>query len=228
MQKQKIDCIYYLVLQNTYENIEVALYEKDKFLQKEQLNKIDACKNLILLLDSICKNNNVGINDLSFLGINKGPGPFTTLRVVITTANAINFATKIPLIGIDGLQALLNEKQDKNYSVNIAMLNAYNNDVYFAIKTEFNVDEGCMNIQKLLTKIKDEFSDNKIRFIGNGSILFENEIKKLFGGNVFISKTNLKTSSIEQIAKESYKNWKENKNLINQIIPLYLKGPINK
>ncbi len=45
--------------------------------------------------------------DLAFIAAHQGPAPFTTLRVCLTTVNGFAFATGMPLIGINGLQELV-------------------------------------------------------------------------------------------------------------------------
>lgn len=225
MQKQKITPTTYLVLQNTYDCIEVALYKDLEILEKKVVDKFSASKNLIPEIDSILKRNNLTIENLSFIGVNEGPGPFTTLRIVISTANALNYATNIPLIGINGLDAIIKEYQNVTWPVTAVLLNAFNKDVYYAIQYNEKIEIGWKNIDEFLLYLKDKFKESKIRFIGNGVNLYKDNIQKIFTQNILLEE-NISQPSIEQIAKMVYQKWIESKEITNQILPLYLKEAI--
>src|SRR5688572_29545137 len=95
----------FLALQNTYHLIEVAVCNEDSIIESVTIDKVHASKELLPIINKLLMRHNFTLQSLSFLTINQGPGPFTTLRVVITTANGISFATGLPLIGVDGLIA---------------------------------------------------------------------------------------------------------------------------
>jgi len=124
---------YFLALQHTYQGIELGLFDDAQTIQITHDDKKKASKNIILLVNQLLKNKNISFDNLLFIAANQGPGPFTTLRVVIASVNGIGFATQKPLIGVDGLDALLQEHKNETYPVSVALLNAYSNDVYFGI-----------------------------------------------------------------------------------------------
>ncbi|MDR3646932.1 MAG: tRNA (adenosine(37)-N6)-threonylcarbamoyltransferase complex dimerization subunit type 1 TsaB [Candidatus Babeliales bacterium] len=224
MQEQKINHIQYIAIQNTYEEIEVGLYNNDQLLGKINIHKNEASKTLLIHIEILLTLHSLKINNLSFIGVNKGPGPFTTLRTVIASVNALNFATHIPLIGVDGLYAFISEYQDTNWPVTVVMLNAFNNDVYYAIKHDDQIETGAKNINVLLQELK---SNQKIRFMGNGTKLFETQIKETFGDLAYIPEPNPNTCSIDSVAKLAYQKWLK-KEIQEQILPLYLKDAIKK
>jgi len=226
MQEQKINTEFFLAIQNTYEEIEVALFNQNQFINKISIHKNEASKNLLKEIENLLNTNHIKTNDLSFIAVNKGPGPFTTLRVVITTANAINFARATPLIEVNGLEAFQEEMGDAKFPVTVILLNAFNNDVYYAISSNELNKIGYKNIKLLLEELKEQFNNQQIRFLGNGTTLFANEIKTIFNNNAFIPENIQQTCSIEQIAKTGYKKWK-NKEILEQIVPLYLKDAIS-
>lgn len=225
MQKQKIDSTLYLVLQNNYEEIQIALYQSQYCIGKKIINKTYASKDLINSLDELLNENGLIIQDIAFIGVNQGPSPFTTLRVVIATANALNFGTDIPLIAIDGLEAFIEE--NKNMPVTtVALLNAYNNDVYFAIYDQVNpIEKGWQNITEFLSYLKVRFPNEKIKFIGNGTDLFKKEISELFNLEL-LKEPNPQSCSIEQIAKMTYQKWLSQEDIVEQLVPMYLKDAV--
>lgn len=221
MQKQKINSVYYLVLQSTYENIEIALFNKEQILSKKIINKIYASRELILNIDFLLKENKLSLQDLAFSSVNQGPAPFTTLRVVITTVNALNFTRNLPIIGIDGLNALLKSPK-VGYPITVALLNAFNNDVYFAIEYNSFIKKGWENIKIFLNELKNLFPEKEIVFIGNAINIYKDQIKEQFSLARFLE-PNLNISDIEQIGKMAYQNWLTNSNISQEISPLYLK-----
>jgi tRNA threonylcarbamoyladenosine biosynthesis protein TsaB len=227
MQKQKIDLpTLYLVLQSSYDDIQLALYHEEQILGKKTINKIYASRDLILNIDFLLNENQLTIQNLSFLIVNQGPGPFTTLRVVVSTANALNFSGNLPLIGVDGLDAIINEFKNENFPITIALLNAFNNDVYYAIYHDNIIEKGWKNIGLLLSELKSAFPLINIRFIGNGADIFKNEITQSLGNFAYFQDPNPKICSIEQIAKIGYEKWKDKSDIYPELNPLYLKEAI--
>jgi len=55
---------------------------------------------LLVKIDKILSQNQVKLDNLKAVIVNQGPGSFTGLRVGISTANALAYALKIPVIGI--------------------------------------------------------------------------------------------------------------------------------
>lgn len=51
------------------------------------------------LIDKILKSNHLTLKEITGIGVNRGPGSFTGLRVGIAIANALGFTLKIPVNG---------------------------------------------------------------------------------------------------------------------------------
>ena len=221
----KKDMTKFLAFQHNYNGIDIALFENDDVVEKVQDDKTHASKNIIPLTDSLLKNNNLTISDIDFIAINQGPGPFTTLRVIITTANGISFASKKPIVGIDGIKAFFNEHKNTNSSVTIAMLNAYSNDVYYAISpNKKEIQTGYKNIEVFLKEITQKHTNEKITLIGNGTELHKDMIRSIFDKKAILPEPMPQTCSIEQVGIEALQIWnsKDYKKTF-QLTPLYLK-----
>lgn len=213
----------YLVMQNTYDAIEIALFVNDRIIDHAQENKINASKRAIPLINTLLEKNNYNFSQLSFIAINQGPAPFTTLRVIIATANGLSFATSLPLIGVDGLHALLSEYQDNNHPLTIALLDAFNNDVYVAIsEKEAILYSDCEKIDVVLEKIDQNYKTHKLRFIGNAALLYADNIYEKFHNRAVIPQGVL-TCSIKEIGRIAYAKWQQHQDLSYQLFPLYLK-----
>ena len=217
--------VKYLAFQHNYKGIDIALFSNNQMVDSLSEDKIRASKNILLLADKLLKKNKVSLNDLSFIAANQGPGPFTTLRVIITTVNGISFATKLPLVGVDGILAFLNEYRSTEVTT-VALLNAYSKDVYYAIGLPSGelVDSGYDNIESFLRKTSGQFAGKSISFIGNGTELYKEEIELFFKKQALIEKKNPQTCSIKQIGKEAFAQWNSTEyKTTNLLFPMYLK-----
>ncbi len=224
MQKPQLDTImiYYLAIQSTYDDVQIALMKGHSSITTKAISKMEASEKLMPTILDILKQSKIALDKLSFIAANQGPGPFTTLRVVITTINGLAYAKLIPLIGIDGLRATLAEWSDPTYPATAILLNAFGNDVYTLIQSD-NKEPlyGVYAIDTLLEKLKGH--SGTIRFIGNGAILHKLKIEGVLGKKAFIPDTNPNYCSLDQIAKMGYESWSSDKKGLQQLEPLYLK-----
>lgn len=234
----------YLGIAGSYKNFEMALYTKDKFAF-DKVDNFNISENFIIYLDNFMKKNQCSIYDLDFIALDQGPGAFTSLRATIASCNGISFASGIPLIGIDGLNALSKEiadfysayidslfKVNKNILL-VALLNAYNNDVYYSIsglelvnnKHEIRLLEpkSYQNIYEFLSKIVSNYPNYKFVFCGNGAILHKNLILQQLGDRAIFNEEFPAVASAKCIAEIGRSYFIEGNNLSRKLLPLYLK-----
>jgi tRNA threonylcarbamoyladenosine biosynthesis protein TsaB len=224
MSKSKLTT--FLAVQNNYDLVELALFRQQECIDTISIEKRDATKLLIPFLSTLLEKHAYCLSDLTFISANYGPGPFTTLRVIIATVNGLSFATKIPLIGVDGLEALLTQEYDPNHPETVALLNAFNGDVYFGLQLSQwqHASRGYSPIGELLEKIARTKPNTIIRFIGNGTTLYEHEIKKVFGDYAHIPNPTPQFCTIDQIGILAYTKWLEGTPIVYQLQPQYLKS----
>ena len=205
--------INFISIQGSYNKLELAIFKNNKCLSLIREDNIKASSLLIPLITKILNENSLNISDIQFIAIDQGPGAFTSLRVAIATVNGISFANKIPLIGIDGLDALAQETL-KNFLSNsnqtcpdilITLLNAYNNDVYFSINKTINQNIEISDGVRLPASHKA--TQDTVGSINKGykkiDILLD-EIKKAFSKKTILFSGNgaqLHRQKIEQIFK---------------------------
>ncbi|KKP36100.1 MAG: Universal bacterial protein YeaZ [candidate division TM6 bacterium GW2011_GWF2_32_72] len=211
----------FLVINPTQNSTEFAIFCDDKILQKHSESKTKLSKDFFIILENLFAKTNLNFENLDFIAVNQGPGPFTTLRVVLASVNGLSFASKIPLVGIDGIKTLLEEFKDSNFATNIALLNAFADDVYFAIDSNNSVDAGYENIDTFLNELKNKFS-NPINFFGAGTELFAEKIKNILGDQAVFAKNVAMNCSIERLVEKALEKFTANQTS-NQLLPLYLK-----
>lgn len=232
-----------LILHPDYTNIHVALTNAQNILSKTSIHKHEASKNLLFVIDDLLKQSKINLTDLSFLSAQIGPGPFTTLRVVLSTLNGLAYATKLPLIGVDGLDAFikdqetifkkdLDRKEEFKQRYLIIILNAFCNDVYFAIYDRFEKTtlKGCTSINNFIIKLEDLFKNSSEKLkskefaicVGNGLLLHQKTLIEKFNSQIFIPENFQEICSLDSVRILAYENYK-NKNFYNQLLPIYLK-----
>lgn len=210
----------FLAIQNSYDSVQIAVMENNTIAASSTISKMEASKLLMPSILKILSESNLSITDLNFIAVNKGPGPFTTLRVVITTINGIAFAHPVPLVGIDALKAGSDE-WSKAGSITAVLYNAFGNDVYCLItKDKKEILYGVFAIEELLQKLKA--TDEAITFYGNGARLHQNKIAESLRSHALFPKEIPDYCSVEQIAKLGFSKWQQNQ-FEAEIEPLYLK-----
>lgn len=208
---------YSLITQATYHGIEYALFNKEHIIQKSFLIKTETCR-LMYEFNQLLKRHEIDWENISLIGASQGPAPFTTLRALITTLNGISFAKKIPMTGVDGLTTFYQEQQtlysDKNV---IILLNAFGNDVYYALKKNDVLKTGWHNGTEFLHELTKDKTTKNYCFKGNGALLHQNLIMQLFAS--FNPQQCPEHPTLESIALECFKK----EEVVSQLTPLYLK-----
>lgn len=214
----------FLTIQNTYQDIQLALFQGPQIVATTNANKIAASRMLIPLAASLLSKNNIQLSELKFIAANVGPGPYTTLRTVLASANGLSFATHVPLIGIDALDAMIQENNPTANIPLVVLLNAFNQDVYFATQSESGeIQKGCMNIKGLLAHLAQTYPKNLIQFVGNGTALHKDLILETFGSYAVITDPIPEAPSIEVVGLMALAQWDRQEGLASQLMPVYLK-----
>ena len=211
-----------LSIQNSYKTLEISLYKDENIIDSITEPNIRTSKELIPLINDILQKNNFTLANLSFIAINQGPGAFITLRVLIATVNGISFASKVPLIGIDGLEATLLEYENSKFPINIVLLNAFNNEVYYAIKKDDTITKGYKDIKELLQELSN--IKQNMFFVGNGAELFKKEITDTLANLAHFPQEIPETCSSKQVGLMALEKFNTKKEISNQLMPLYLKS----
>lgn len=214
----------FLVIQGTYQDVRIGLFNAHVLLNSIIIKNSEASKQLIVTINTLLNTHNLSLNSLSFIAANQGPAPFTTLRTILTTVNGINFASKIPLIGIDTLKALADEWHDKAFPTTVVLLEAFNNDVYYHIQND--ISDTCQTGYKKIDSLLEKLAQNKplqtIRFIGNAALLYQSKIEAVFASYAYFPTPIPSLCSLLFLGEISLKAW-HIQQIHTQLAPLYLK-----
>lgn len=211
-----------LAIQNTYSHLELGLARDGIIFAHTSIDKTQASKRAIPALSSLLSEHSLVITDCRYIAVNQGPGPFTTLRVTIATANGLAFATNIPLVGVDGLITFFNAHRSHATGFHVALLDAFNNDLYVAYQVDGTIQRDCLTIHRLLERL--EGMDKSLRFIafGNGAELYKEQLVTTFADRITVL-DHQTTATLDQISRAAYQQWLLGQSGVDQLFPLYLK-----
>lgn len=71
------------------------LYKTAIISREQQSSRV-----LLPLIQTVLKKSGMALQTLNGIGVISGPGPFTSLRVGVATANTLGFALGIPVVGV--------------------------------------------------------------------------------------------------------------------------------
>lgn len=217
----------HLSLQSTYTHIELGIYQDDVCIAFVQIDKTKASKECLPTIAALLAQNNLTVTDLSFIGVNQGPGPFTTLRTAIATVNGLAYARTLPLVGVNGMEAFLHEYASESPTI-VALLNAFGADLYYGIQNGKDYEEGCASIDTVLALVRQKIPTDPILFIGNGVELAQEQLRTTFGNQIEMKNPNPATVSLNAIARIALKQWHAQQNISYQLEPLYFKEAFYK
>lgn len=213
----------FLALQNTYSHIEMGIFKDHDPLRIITIDKKDASRESISALESLLRSCSQDFSDLNFIAVNQGPGPFTTLRVVIATVNGLSFGKKIPLAGINSLEAFMQEYANQGYEHVVALLNAFSHDLYFGIQSNMFTETGFGSTAHCVTEISQKISHGSILFLGNGVDQMRDTLVTTFGNRAAFLSPNPLTVSLGQVAKMGLEAWENTQAIHYSLQPLYYK-----
>lgn len=89
---------------------------------------------LLYMIDMLCKETEISLNDLDLITVARGPGSFTGLRIGMTAAKTIAYVHSLPIAGVDTLAtAVFSTRIPETFY--LPLHDARKNQVYAAIYT---------------------------------------------------------------------------------------------
>lgn len=161
---------YSLIIQYPYESIDIALCQNGLIIESISLHKFDAISKTIPTMVQFLASKNLQLSDLSFLGANVGPGPYNTLRAILTMLNGIHTVNKIPLMSLNALDLISQEITEKNYFIG---LNAFENHIFYKLQNNSEISYGANSLTEIINIINTQ-KDNLV-IHGNSAIKYQKE-----------------------------------------------------
>lgn len=226
---------YYLALQSSYQFLQLALFSEKECIEKIVQQDVRASSYLVTSIDTLLQKHNIALSSLKFIAVDKGPGAFTSLRVAIATVNGIGFNQTIPLVGVDGLEALMCDgyKYVALHQLKVAgilgLLNAYSDDAYYyssSINSSIIRHKGCKNIHEVIADVTRMIPEGPLLILGNGGNVFKDTLFKAYGDRCVFQNPLQEAASVESIGMIGSQLWHEQDAISYRITPNYLKSQL--
>ncbi len=96
-----------LAIEAATKTASVALIEDGKIIAEMTLNgRLNHSETLLPMIDDICRTAKFDVLDLDFIGVSKGPGSYTGLRIGISIAKGIARVAGAVIVGVSTLESL--------------------------------------------------------------------------------------------------------------------------
>lgn len=171
---------YILSIETSGKYCSASISGGDKIIHSEILKEERShAAGVTVIIDKALKSSGLKTNDLHAIAVSEGPGSYTGLRIGVSVAKAMCYASEIPLIAVSTLKIMLLQLFDlaaiKNFEVDendlfVPMIDARRMEVYQAVFS-YNTEL----LRKIEPKIidKNSYSDllkeHNVIFFGNGA-----------------------------------------------------------
>jgi tRNA threonylcarbamoyladenosine biosynthesis protein TsaB len=122
-----------LCIDTATENGTVAVACDDGSIVSERWRSVGRHgENLFGYIESVLAEAGVAREELSLIGVDIGPGRFTSLRVGLGTAKGLALGLDLPIVGVSSLRVLARAIEGDAALVRVPVMNAYRGDVFAA------------------------------------------------------------------------------------------------
>ncbi len=190
----------------------VAVKEKvsEKYSHSEQLT---------VFIEQILQQEGLKVSDLDAIAVSSGPGSYTGLRIGVSTAKGLCYASDIPLISVSTLSAMAQAMKDKYPETQLCpMLDARRMEVYCAL---YSKTQASPVVAKIIDQdsFAEELAQGPLIFFGDGADKCKDVITDTnahFELGVYPSATNMITLAWEKFQNQDFED-------VAYFEPLYLK-----
>ena len=155
----------------------VKLFDNSSILASNLLSTKESSRYLAPTIKAQLQKLNLSVSDLSKIVVDAGPGPFTTSRTLVVTANGLSYSSNVPIQKVNHLEALILQvkQQFNNKELIVGVLNGFGGDIFFSVfdseKNDFLFKDQCLFIEKFNEFAFQFFKNKQVVFLGEGSAL---------------------------------------------------------
>lgn len=165
--------------------------DSTRLISEVRLNvKATHSERLMTEIENLFRQSLIEISEIDVFAVSVGPGSFTGLRIGLSTVKGLSYATKKPIVSVPTLEAFALNFPFCCYPICL-LLDARKKEVYAAVFVWSNEElikvlpETVIGIKTLLEY--EIFSDNKVIFAGEGSILYKEAILNRMESNAIFA-----------------------------------------
>ncbi|WP_157153292.1 tRNA (adenosine(37)-N6)-threonylcarbamoyltransferase complex dimerization subunit type 1 TsaB [Brachyspira murdochii] len=149
----------------------IAIKKEDgSIIEYNKENVKNHNEELLPVLHNFLTDNNLTLDNISYIALGIGPGSFTALRIAFATIKTICYAKNIPIVGISSLETLYENIAEKE-GIKAAMIDARKGSVYANIynNNEKIIENADLTYQQFIDIINSINTSNKnITLCGDG------------------------------------------------------------
>ncbi len=163
-------------------------------------------------IEQMFKSAEIEPSDVDVFAAAVGPGSFTGVRIGVATAKAMAQAAQKPCVAVSTLEALAYSSKLFEGIVS-PILDARRDQVYNAlffckagVMTRL-IEDRAMALSDLFAELKE--LDKNILFVGDGTLVFEEDIKAALGDRAFFAPKTISMNlggAVAELGAEKYKN----------------------
>ena len=144
--------------------------ENGSIIEYNKENVKNHNEELLPVLHNFLTDNDLTLDNISYIALGIGPGSFTALRIAFATIKTICYAKNIPIVGISSLETLY-ENISEREGIKAAMIDARKGSVYANIynNNEKITENADLTYQQFIDIINSINTSNKnITLCGDG------------------------------------------------------------
>lgn len=181
---------------------------------------------LMSTVDRVLSDTGIRVADIDAFAVSIGPGSFTGLRIGLAAVKGLALVTNKPVVPVPTLKALAWNLPHAAWPV-CPLLDARKNEVYTAIYRfgesgiEQLMEESVLPLRGLAERITE-----RTLFTGEGTRLFRDDIRSLFGGRAVFAPASASVPSAASVAEIGLMLLKAGERAEpDSLTPLYLRRP---
>lgn len=205
----------YLTIDTTTKVTAVALAEEGNLVAEGFLHTAKMhSERLIPLLDQLFTASAWTLRDLDMLGVVRGPGSFTGIRIGIATAQGLAQVLNLPLIGVVSLDALAWAGWGRTEDI-VPILDARKNEWYTARYRWIGKEEKAECITPPQAAATDQWlkqlreTNRKICFVGDAVVKAKHQIEEMLGERALILPEYVSLPRGAYAARAVWQRWQE-------------------
>ena len=218
----------YLTIDTTTKVTAVALAEDGRLIGEGFLHTSKThSERIIPMLDQLLTAADWALADLDMIGVVRGPGSFTGIRIGIATAQGLAQVWKLPLIAVVSLDTLawagLGRKEDL-----VPILDARKNEWYTARYRWMRGEEKVKCLTPPQALAKDQWLeqlrelDHPICFVGDAVTKAKDQIKEVLGERALILPEYINLPRGAYTVQAVWQRWQE-MGEGEQVVPYYIR-----
>lgn len=214
------EAVYILNIETATKNCSVSIGLNGQTIACEEVAEAgySHAEKLHVFIEKVLNTSSLKFSDLAAVAVSQGPGSYTGLRIGVSAAKGLCFASDIPLIAIDTLESMARQAKVTDGLI-IPMIDARRMEVYSAV---FDGDYNKIRDVQAEIITSESFAgyEDKVYFIGD----CHEKTQMVLNRENFIFLTDIVYPSAADMSSSSFAKYKKSDTVdVAYFEPYYLK-----